>query len=263
MKLPVLTITALTSLLTVVISHSQSPHHSPDPFAKSTSVDPFQDPSIGSPRMIRVHAEFIDMPHATYTALMAAPRTSTDDTDLRTKCAKLISSNEARMVESLSINAFPGQNATSESITEFIYPTEYSPSDGLGPMAAEGLPLTFPFPPAGSPPTPPAFDTKNVGSTLEVEAQIDNSSNFIDLRLTPTLVYLADQLVITTWKNDEVTVDTTMPLFYVLKTKTAAVLAPGQPHMISALSPQNEQGYTDHSRKIMLFVRADIITIGK
>ncbi|MCX8239464.1 MAG: hypothetical protein OSB05_11655 [Akkermansiaceae bacterium] len=33
--------------------------------------------------MIRVQAEFIEMPEATYTKLISIPRTPTNDTDLR------------------------------------------------------------------------------------------------------------------------------------------------------------------------------------
>ena len=51
-----------------------------DPFAISEAED-------DAPRMIRVQAEFIEMPHATYTRLMATPRTSSNDAALRAECA--------------------------------------------------------------------------------------------------------------------------------------------------------------------------------
>jgi general secretion pathway protein D len=39
-----------------------------------------------------------------------------------------------------------------------------------------------------TPATPSAFDTKNTGVTLEVEAQIDANDSIIELRFTPTIV---------------------------------------------------------------------------
>ena len=39
-----------------------------------------------------------------------------------------------------------------------------------------------------TPATPSAFDTKNTGVTLEVEAQIDSNDSLIELRFTPTIV---------------------------------------------------------------------------
>ncbi|MDA7898416.1 hypothetical protein N9A88_03700, partial [Akkermansiaceae bacterium] len=93
-----------------------------------------------------------------------------------------------------SVVALPGQNATIEIIREFIYPTEYEPPElpnqvgggignqqnGGGGGGGAGFPVT--------PATPSAFDTKNTGVTLEVEAQIDANDSIIELRFTPTIV---------------------------------------------------------------------------
>ncbi|MDB4763477.1 hypothetical protein OAG38_07040, partial [Akkermansiaceae bacterium] len=93
-----------------------------------------------------------------------------------------------------SVVALPGQNATIEIIREFIYPTEYEPPElpnqvggGIGNQqggAGGGGGAGFPVTPA----TPSAFDTKNTGVTLEVEAQIDANDSIIELRFTPTIV---------------------------------------------------------------------------
>ena len=94
-----------------------------------------------------------------------------------------------------SVVALPGQNATIEIIREFIYPTEYEPPElpnqvggGIGNqqggVGGGGGSAGFPVTPA----TPSAFDTKNTGVTLEVEAQIDANDSIIELRFTPTIV---------------------------------------------------------------------------
>ena len=54
-----------------------------------------------------------------------------------------------------------------------------------------------------------------------------------------------------------------MPNFYVLKVKTGATMIAGQTHMIAALSPKDMEGNTDQTRKVMVFVRADILSVGK
>ena len=95
-----------------------------------------------------------------------------------------------------SVIALPGQSATIEIIREFIYPTEYEPPElpnqvgnnnnngggvgGIGGGGGAGFPVT--------PATPSAFDTKNTGVTLEVEANIDSNDSIIELRFTPTIV---------------------------------------------------------------------------
>ena len=94
-----------------------------------------------------------------------------------------------------SVVALPGQSATIEIIREFIYPTEYEPPElpnqvggGIGGqqggIGGGGGGAGFPVTPA----TPSAFDTKNTGVTLEVEAQIDANDSIIELRFTPTIV---------------------------------------------------------------------------
>lgn len=98
-----------------------------------------------------------------------------------------------------SVVAIPGETATIEIIREFIYPTEYDPPElpnqvgggiglgggiggGGGGAGAGGA--GFPVTPAN----PTAFETKNTGVTLEVEAQIDQNDSIIELRFTPTIV---------------------------------------------------------------------------
>ncbi|MFT6864060.1 MAG: hypothetical protein ACJAVK_002622 [Akkermansiaceae bacterium] len=254
MKSTIVVLITLTTFLATIVTRSQTP---------TEDFDPLGEMQTDLPRMIRVYAEFIEMSHPTYTGLMTAPRTSTNDSDLRAQCAKLIEAGEARMIESVSVTALPGQSATAESIAEYIYPTESEPPV-LPNKIGTGQAPTLPFPKVlGSPPTPSAFDTKNTGTTLEVEAQIDANNPIVELRLTPTIVYLADTRVVGTWKNEESTVETSLPLFYVLSTKTGATLVAGEPQMIGVHSPHNENGLMDPSRKIMLFVRADIIHVGK
>ena len=248
MKFVIFSLVLVISLLASVITRSQT--H--DPFA--------EDPNASDipPSMVRVHAEFIEMPHPIYTALMAAPRTSTNDSDLRAQCAKLIEKKEARIIESLAVTAHPGQTATTEGISEFIYPTEPEYNNSLpGGQPFARLPYSIA---SGSALVPPSLDIKNTGSTIEVEAQISNDLKIIDLRFTPTIVYHTTNDVWDNWTNGEVSVDLSKPRFYVIKAKVGANLITGQPLMISTHSPQDEKGVPDPSRKIMLFVRADIIT---
>jgi general secretion pathway protein D len=100
-----------------------------------------------------------------------------------------------------SVTTKPGLPARIEIIREFIYPTEYDPPElpnsvgndainGGGGGGIPGTPLTpatvttFPVTPA----TPAAFDTKNVGVTLEVDPVVGPNGFTIDLTLTPEVV---------------------------------------------------------------------------
>lgn len=98
-----------------------------------------------------------------------------------------------------SVVASPGKVATIEIIREFIYPTEYEPPElpntvGGGGGGFGGGILGFPGGGGGgggfpvTPATPSAFDTKNTGVTLEVNASIDQNDSLIELRFKPTIV---------------------------------------------------------------------------
>lgn len=250
MKSTILSIAVLGGLFTTLVLRSQTPTEDFDPLGEVNDL----------PRIIRFHTEFVEMPQATYTRLMANPSTSANDTQLRAECAQLIAEGKATMLESLCVNALPGQSATTESIAEFIYPTEYDP--GEIPTEINGQ-KPAPDSPWGSPPNPTAFETKNVGSTLEVEAQIDFESAFVEVRFSPTLVYLEEMLNYGADKVSGPAGPILMPKFYVLSVRTGATLVDGQPTMVCVLSPQNDKGFTDSSRKVIVFARADILTVGK
>jgi hypothetical protein len=54
-----------------------------------------------------------------------------------------------------------------------------------------------------------------------------------------------------------------MPTFYSLRVNTSVVLADKKPILLGALSPKNQDGKVDFTRKLMVFVKADIITTGR
>jgi hypothetical protein len=246
---------AATLLGTLVIS-SQTSRVADDPFA------PPPDP--GPLRTVRVHAEFIEMPLATYTGLTSRPRSSANDTDLREKCAELIASGEARMLESLCTNLIPGTVALSESLTEFIYPTKRGPI-----QLPNKMPRDAPEPtPAPNPgfilPNWSAFELKNLGSTFEVEGYLDQlNPGIVVLQAIPTLVAYPREIVWSPGNEQIPSSRTAMPLFYTLEVKTTTAMMMGEPRFVASLSPEGPEGFRDPNRKVMVFFRAEILTVGR
>jgi general secretion pathway protein D len=90
-----------------------------------------------------------------------------------------------------SITAKSGQKATIEVIREFIYPTEYEPpelpeSGGGGGVAGGGGGGVAAA--IATPATPTAFETRNLGVTLEIEPTIGANDFVIDVRFLPEIV---------------------------------------------------------------------------
>jgi len=89
-----------------------------------------------------------------------------------------------------SITARSGDKATIEVIREFIYPTEYEPPEipqnngggGIFGGGGGGAPAI------ATPATPTAFETKNLGVTLEIEPRIGENDFVIDIRFLPQIV---------------------------------------------------------------------------
>ena len=231
------------------------------PFAETGTpeYDPLGE-HIYLPKMVRVQVEFIELSHERFTGLMFGPKNSANDTELRAQLAELVKQGDATVVETMSCIAKSGQKATTEAIREFIYATEYDPPE-LACTPRRDLPETEPKKAVG--PSPSAWDVRNLGATLEIEPTLSDDDRVIDLRLLPEIVYHTGNQVWMEWRDERGKADVQMPDFFTARLNTSVFLLDGQPLMVAALSPKNDRGDTDPSRKLMVFVRADILTVGK
>lgn len=233
----------------------------------TAEVDPFQDQIAATAQQIRVQVEFIDVSHEQFTELMFGPKPPAGDGELRQQVAQLIKDGKATVMETLLCTTRSGQKATTESVEEFIYPTEYEPAtlptnipakdeEVLGKVSGKR-----PDPATG--PTPTAFDTRNVGSTLEIEPKLSNDHKTIDLRFIPEIVYHVGNEVWAEWKGEHGNSPVQMPTFYTLRLNTAVTLTEGHFMLAAALSPKSKEGIPDLTRKLMVFVKADVIATGR
>lgn len=211
------------------------------------------------PKIIRVQVEYIEVPHATMTELLSAPRKSANDGELREKLQELVKKGEAKMLETQMATCRSGQRARSESVHEYIYPTEYDPPVLPSPEKDKIPAVAFPMNPA----TPTAFETRNLGSILEIEPTLGEDSKIIDLRFSPELVYHTGNVIWTEVTKGDDKYKIQMPSFYKISINTSAVLIAGQQFLVGAASPKDEKGDADFSRKVLIFVRADVLTAGR
>lgn len=226
---------------------------------ESDAPDMF-DPDAGAPTQVRVQIEFVEVPHETLTKLLfLAKPTSSDDTKLRQQVQEMVSKNEAKVLETQFVVAKSGQKATTEAIHEFIYPTEYEP-----PMTEEERKkldisrASFPYNPA----TPTAFDTRNVGSTLEIEPTIGENNKLIDVRFIPELIWHTGNTV---WHEGKDSAGnpfkTAMPDFYAVRLNTSLTCVTGKYTLAGVISPKDDKGEADMSRKVMVFVKCDVLVV--
>ena len=219
------------------------------------------------PKQIRVQVEFIDVSHEQLTELMFGEKVAANDTELRKQVAQLVKDGKATILETMLCTARSGQKATTESIEEFIYPTEYEPAElpenvHLKKKEDAEVAKTVRKDLATGP-TPTAFETRNLGSTLEIEPTLSENGKIIDLRFVPEIVYHVGNQIWAEWKGEHGNSPVQMPTMYSLRINTAVTLAAGQPMLVGALSPKGKDGFPDFTRKLMIFVKGDVITTGR
>lgn len=217
------------------------------------------------PKQIRVQVEFIDVSHEQLTDLMFGTKPPASDIELRKQVGQLVKDGKASIVETMLCTARSGQKAVTESIEEFIYPTEYEPAK-LPKTASEEKEeegtTKAPRRNFAIGPTPTAFDTRNLGSTLEIEPTLSEGSKIIDLRFIPEITYHTGNEIWAEWKGEHGNSPIQMPKFYSLRLNTSATLVDGQPMLVAALSPKSQNGFPDFTRKLMVFVKADVVRVG-
>lgn len=170
---------------------------------------------------------------------------------------ELVKEDEAIHLETSIVTSRSGQRSKVESIQEFIYPTEYDPP-GMATGSGEGDDEI-----ATTVPNPTAFETRNVGTTLEVDPVLGADDRTVDLNLAPELVYLVDRENYGEHRVGETEVDVVMPVFYTTKLTTQITLIAGEPYFAGVMTPHDEDtGKPDRNRKVMLFIRVDLIHTG-
>lgn len=222
-------------------------------------------PSGKSSGLVRVQVEFIELPHETLTELLfLSEPASSNATELRKKVQDLVRKKEATVIETQIVTGRDGEKASTESIQEKIYPTEYEPPELPGSFGPRTLtPQTSPVPqvdPAPIVATPTAFDTRNCGNTLEVEPILLDEGKLIRLHLVPEMVWHTGNTVWQDLKDGLGNLSNIqMPDFYSLRLNTTITCPNRQYVLAAALSPKNDKGEVDSSRKVMVFVKCEVL----
>ena len=252
---------------------AQSPDAIPPAFEKipenAGNTEEHEDTSgpdafdLGAPKIVQVQVEFVEMSHEALTKLlfMAKPG-SANATKLRQQVQDMVAKNEAKVLETQIVCARSGQKATTEAIHEFIYPCEADVPMMPTPVDGGKSPTKVPLPTNVLPFIPSSFETRNVGSTIEIEPTIDEEGDLIDLRFIPELVWHSGN---TTWLEHKDGMGNVnkieTPDFCTLRINTQLTCKDGQYMLAGTLSPKDSKGEIDLTRKVMIFVKCDILTV--
>ena len=207
-------------------------------------------------QQVRISLQFIEVPHATLTDMLASPAKSGQA--LHDKAVALSLEGGAKLLETCMVICRSGQRASLVTIREEIYPTEYQPPTLPCDLTPGRLASDPPMNPAFR--TPTAFDTRNTGVTFEVEATTA-ADGTINLRLSPEIV---TRLRLETWmEHTDQWGDASirMPIYEAMRFNTTISVRSGKFELVSALTPKANAPVPAVSRKILVFVRADILPV--
>lgn len=210
--------------------------------------------AFAAPKNIRVTVRLIEVEPADLTRLM--DRHPGSSAELFADTLDLVSKGKAKSIDTVSQTVFNAKKATAESILERIYPTEYEPPRfGLPPKPEPAV--SWKFSPIS---VPTAWDARNMGSSFEIEPSLDRGTGLIGIRFVPEWV---DETEPTIWKESSFRwgkfVDR-MPTFTTLRVNCSVSVAPGKPMLAAVLTPQPDPKPPALPRKLLLFVRADVVS---
>jgi hypothetical protein len=119
-------------VLTVGVVYGQEERQAPPPPESkkgAVELDPFAPDKqwLHAPQQILVMIEWIEMEQAAASKLLLETPLSFNADALRAECGGMIEAQTAKLLETSLVIARSGQKATTESIREVIYPTDYEP----------------------------------------------------------------------------------------------------------------------------------------
>ncbi len=207
------------------------------------------------PKNIRVCVQFIEMPHTSLTELMSVK--SQPGHVLHEKAMAMTKEGKAKLLESSMIIGRSGQRATIETVQELIYPTEYEPPGYVPPT-----------PPPNPPPAPRpslcapcAFETRNAGTTFEIEPTLDESGHLCDLRFIPEMVDSSHFNTLWKYKDEWGDASYVQPTFEAWRVNTQMTFQVGKFDLAATITPRPADPVPATLRKILVFIRCDVIPV--
>ncbi|MGJ8724639.1 MAG: hypothetical protein ACSHYB_08790 [Roseibacillus sp.] len=250
---------------------------SDDPFAKKPSQNKASSGNNSDedyPKVLSICYETFSLPLADAAALQ---KEEISDALFYQKLQEGIKAGSAKQEALIVIRSRSGETSSSESIIEYIHPTEYQPAglptqSGTAPSKEEpASPIKdqkqAPHPTAASasessniiiPATAVSFETRNLGVTLELQAVIGMNTRTFDIRLNAEHTL---QVELSKWGQGESLVE--MPEFETSRFNTGITGTHGKPSFIGTINrPPNSKIDADAANKVWFaFVTPTVVVV--
>ena len=208
-----------------------------------------------NPKQVRVSIQYIEMAHPAMTELLDGGEKSGHA--IHAKAMELVKTGEAKILDSSVVVCRSGQNAAAAGILEEIYPTEFE--NPYREIYGGNSGIAFPRPIDPFRRSMTAFETRNTGLTFQVEANVGDNPRLIDLRFSPEFVR---RIRLDTWlehSDQWGKVSFLTPVYERWGTEAWVTLSSGQFELSSVITPRTQAPPPAISRRVLLFVRADVL----
>lgn len=274
------TVCLLAGIVALSKLHAQAPatRSGPDPFADPPAAGTAAPAGAGARpnQNLSVRYEVFSLDLATAAALQ---RENTGDAALYLRLIAMVGKKEAVQESMHVMRCVQGQKSMSENIAEMIYATEYEPPElpnvvGVSiqppqsPTATDN-PATLPetsklenAPPLSmfngiqTPATPTAYQTRNAGITIEMEATVEPDTGKVQL-----LSSFENSRHVGVSEHGTGLSKSTMPEFEVQKLTGSATVTPGKPFLLGTMNrPPVSKVDADSAKRIWFaFVTVDSV----
>lgn len=210
--------------------------------------------------LIRVQVDFIATSTLEALELLDAPE-NRDSGKLRSELLKRCQSGTAEIIETSMMAVTSGSSGSTSSSRETVYPTEYEapqiPDLANKPQEMDLSEYLMKF---SIPPAPCAFETRNIGPSLQIKAKKNEGTDQIQMYISSSLTYSGGESTFLEWKTIHGKADVTMPVFYSIELATDLRVTDGSYVLAGVTSPKSDTDATDKKRRVFVFARATAIT---
>ena len=206
---------------------------------------------------IHIYQEWIEVDHILFSDWLFENRLNDNGTQLRQKTQEWIKQGKAVIVDSVIVSGESEVRSKTESGEEYIYPTEYDPAEVPSSVTLKNgaeAPVTAV--------NPTAFETRLLGTRLEVEPVLRANGKIVDLNLASEIVRLKDVIH---WHHQQTDnrFQTKLPVFHTQKITTQVKAVAGRYTFLGTTRPMTPTNPKITENPIILqFVRADVNSSG-
>ena len=207
------------------------------------------------PKSIGLTAEWIELELKELPRLLRKHGGSKESSALYAEVEKLLEEGKAEQVEVVYTRSRFGERLKAGSYEEYIYPTEYDPPEIPGTVTltetgGDAVPMT------GA--TPTAFETRNVGVTVEADSYIGDDGNISLVLAAEDVRFLErDYHINPEVKESRGHKGVWMPKFYTMKVTSELLFETGGVVLAGTFTPPEPD---KAKKRLLLFIRVQPIT---